>query len=151
VQLLPDLFSDMSSTRPKRQMAAQAGADDDEDYDEDSLQISASGRPLSKINYNDEVDYGITDSEEGSDSSSDEGEFEDTTLRVEAVVCRRPLDLDAAGNTIEAPTVQEDGTIAVLKPEHYEYLIKYAGKSYMHAEWTDHSIIVAGGQYLKGA
>ena len=140
----------MSSTRPKRQSAAQASADLDEDYDDDMPQISASGRPVSKINYNDEVDYGITDSEDGSESSSEEDEFEDTTLRVESVVCRRPLEADATGAPIEAPTVQEDGTIGVMKPDHYEYLIKYAGKSYMHAEWTDHATIVAGGQYLKG-
>ncbi len=139
----------MSSTRPQRQSAARV-VEADDDYDADTPQISASGRPVSKINYNDEVDYGITDSEDGSESSSDEDEFEDTTLRVEAVVCRRPLETDAAGNPIEAPTVQEDGTIAVLKPDQYEYLIKYAGKSYMHAEWTDHATIVAGGQYLKG-
>jgi hypothetical protein len=123
---------------------------DDDEYDEEGAQITASGRAVSKINYNDEVDYGITDSEEGSDSSSEEDEFEDTTLRVESVVCRRPLEEDAEGKSVDAPEVQDDGTIGVMKAENYEYLIKYAAKSYMHAEWTDHAVIVAGGQYLKG-
>lgn len=106
--------------------------------DEDTVRMTASGRRATTSYNADQYDYGISESDVSESESDEEPVVEE--LKVESLIARRRLP--------EFP-LHEDGT--VNKPEEYEYLIKYAGKSYMNTEWMDHFTIVSGGQYLKGA